>query len=66
MRRSCRVRGTKRLGLESQGMSRTDQIFACVIVVIFTLLVGVGAGFYLGKWDECQQGNTTFVCASDD
>jgi hypothetical protein len=47
-------------------MSRTDQIVACVIVVIVTLLVGAGAGFYLGKWHECQQGNTTFVCPSDD
>jgi hypothetical protein len=49
-------------------MDRTEKIVAGVTIVIFTLLgalVGVGGGFYLAKWHECQQGNTTFVCPGD-
>lgn len=48
-----------------RAMTTTDRIVAAVVAVIFTLFVGVAAGFYLAKWHECRQGNTTFVCPGD-
>ena len=48
-------------------MTDSDRIVvATIVAVILALFVGVGAGFYLGKWHECRQGNVTFVCPSPD